>query len=104
MPSDAVSTINPAASRADFTYAITLTTLVIKDTGAGHAKHLPAKAKHLTFRCYTRAECLKSARARSFMKYSANMLLLEFQVQMNKIFNPFARVSIRKQIKAASCR
>jgi hypothetical protein len=35
MSSDPVSTTNPAASRADFTYAITPTTLVITDTGRG---------------------------------------------------------------------
>jgi hypothetical protein len=32
---DPVSTMNPAASRADFTYAITPTTQVITDTGQG---------------------------------------------------------------------
>jgi hypothetical protein len=35
MPSDPVYTTNPAASRADFTYSITPTTLVITDTGRG---------------------------------------------------------------------
>ena len=33
MPSDPVSTTNPTASRADFTYSITPTTLIVKDTG-----------------------------------------------------------------------
>jgi hypothetical protein len=50
MPSDPVSTINPAASRADFTYSITPTTLVITDTGRGTksvAEDLPAVLRRI---------------------------------------------------------
>jgi hypothetical protein len=50
MPTDLVSTTNPAASRADFTYGITPTTLGITDTGRGKksvVEDLPAVLRRI---------------------------------------------------------
>jgi hypothetical protein len=63
-PTDLVSTTNPAASRADFTYGITPTTLVITDTGQGAksvVEDLPAVLRriehwHLGVGCSPQAE------------------------------------------------
>jgi hypothetical protein len=52
MSSDPVSTINPAASRADFTYSITPTTLVIQDAGKGKKtvlEDLPAVLQRIEY-------------------------------------------------------
>ena len=52
MPSDPVSTKNPTASRADFTYSIMPTTLVITDTGQGTksvVEDLPAVLRRIEY-------------------------------------------------------
>jgi hypothetical protein len=50
MPSDPVSTRNPSTNRADFTYLITPTTLIVTDTGRGAksvAEDLPAAPRRI---------------------------------------------------------
>jgi hypothetical protein len=52
MPSDSTSTTNPFPTRADFTYSITPTKLVIKDTGKGAktvVEDLPAVLRRIEY-------------------------------------------------------